>query len=276
MLDRIFSHAKRVSYHLGRRVSIGDSTYEARGYFAGRLDYSDRHEPFLGAVLQRQLRAKPGALIDVGVNVGQTLMKMLGIDRNREYVGFEPQIACCFFVDQFLRLNSLKNAVVLPMGLSDSNSIATLFSRGQYDEMASLTGPDDVTGTRRPDATHIQTRVGDDVLKELNVGAISMIKIDVEGAEMKVLSGLVGTLERMRPAVVFEVLPSYFGVNRMMQPPDVCKKNQAAADAIFSLLTGVGYSIYQLDDSGAEKQIQRFVLDDPRAFVSSNYIARSS
>ena len=114
MLDRIVSHAKRVSYHLGRRVSLGDSTFEARGYFAGRLDYSDRHEPFIGAVLRRHLQARPGALIDVGVNVGQTLMKMLGIDRNREYVGFEPQIGCCFFVDQFLQLNNLKNAVVLP------------------------------------------------------------------------------------------------------------------------------------------------------------------
>ena len=257
-------------------MSLGDSTFEARSYFASRLNYSHRHEPFLGAVLLRQLQAKPGALLDVGVNVGQTLMKMLGIDRNRDYVGFESQVGSCFFVDQFLRLNALKNAVALPMGLSDSNSIATLFSKGQYDEMASLAGPDDITGTQRLDATHIQTRVGGEVLKELNVGAISMIKISVEGAGVKVLSGLVDTIQRMRPSVVFEVLPSYFGLDRMMRPPDVCKKNKAAADAIFSLLTGVGQSIYQLDDSGAEQQIQRFVLHDPRAFVSSNYIAISA
>lgn len=274
MLAKLAAHAKRISFHLGRGVTLGQERFKVRGYYANRLDGSGRHEPFLGAILRRQLETRSGAFIDVGVNVGQTLMKVLSIDRERQYVGFEPQIGCCFFVDQFLRLNRLRNAMVLPIGLSDSNRILTLFSRGQYDEMASITGMDDVTGEHRPDATHVQTRIGDEVLRELGIGAISAIKIDVEGAELQVLSGLTETLRSKRPPVIFEVLPNFYGEDRIMQPPDVRAKNQAMGDGVYRLLRECGYDIVQLDDAGGETKISRFELDDRERFVGGNYLAQ--
>lgn len=273
MLAKITAHARRISYHLGRGVTLGHERFKMRGYYASRLNHSDRYEPFLGVVLRRQLDARPGAFIDVGVNVGQTLMKVLGIDRNRSYVGFEPQIECCYFVDQFLRLNALHNAMVLPIALYDSNSILTLYSRGQYDGMASLTGKHDVTGASRPDATHVLARIGDEVVRELGVRAISAIKIDVEGAELQVLTGLLGTLRAKRPPVIFEVLPNFYGHERIMQPLDVRAKNQAAADGIYALLDDVGYDIFQLDDGGGETRISRFELDNREDFVGGDYIA---
>lgn len=274
MLAKLAAHAKRISFHLGRGVTLGRERFKARGYYASRLDDSDRHEPFLRAVLSQQLGTRPGAFVDVGVNVGQTLMKVLSIDRERQYVGFEPQIGCCYFVDQFLRLNGLRNAMVLPIGLSDSNRILTLFSRGQYDEMASITGKDDVTGEHRPDATHVQTRIGDEVLRELGIGAIAAIKVDVEGAELQVLAGLKETLRSKRPPVIFEVLPNFYGVERVMQPPDVRAKNQAAADGLYRLLDECGYDILQLDDGGGQTKIRRFELDDRAGFVGGNYLAQ--
>lgn len=275
MLDKIAAHAKRISLHLGGGVTIGKERFKVRGYHASRLNTSDRHEPFLAAIVRRLLEARPGAFIDVGVNVGQTLMKVLSVERERAYVGFEPQIGCCYFVDQFLRLNGLRNAMVLPIGLSDSNSILTLYSSGQYDEMASIAGTDDVTGKRRPDATHVQTRIGDDVLRELGIGAISAIKIDVEGAELQVLTGLKETLRGKRPPVIFEVLPNFFGHERIMQPAEVRAVNQAAADAVYALLQSVGYDVFQLDDASGETKIARFELDDREGFVGGNFLARA-
>jgi FkbM family methyltransferase len=273
MLAKLAAHARRISFHLGRRVTLGHEQFKVRGYYASRLNVSGQHEPFLGAILRRQLEARPGAFIDVGVNVGQTLMKVLGIDRDRQYVGFEPQIGCCYFVDQFLRLNGLRNAMVLPVGLSDSNRILTLYSRGQFDEMASLTGKQDVTGLERPDATHIQARIGDEVLQELGVEAIAAIKIDVEGAELQVLTGLKATLREKRPPVIFEVLPNFHGHERIPQPPDMRSKNQAAADALYAVLDEVGYEIFQLDDESGETIVSRFALDDREGFVGTNFIA---
>jgi FkbM family methyltransferase len=274
MFTAITAHARRISYHLGRRVTLGDHRFKVRGYHASRLSTSPRHEMFLLTVLQRQL-LKPGAFLDVGVNVGQTLMKVLSIDAQRRYVGFEPQIGCCYFVEQFIRLNRLGSASVLPIALSDANGTMTLYSRGEYDEMASLTGDRDVTGAARPDATYVPTRIGDEVLRELGIDQISVIKIDVEGNELPVLRGLLETLKAKRPSVIFEVLPNFYGHahERIMQPPDVRAKNAEAADGIRALFDAIGYEMFQIDDAGGETKISRFDLDDRDRFIGINYIA---
>lgn len=272
MFTGITAHARRLSYHLGRGVTLGDHRFKLRGYHASRLSPLSNHEAFLVEVLRRQL-ARPGAFLDVGVNVGQTLMKVLSIDAERRYVGFEPQIGCCYFIEQFIRLNRLRNASVLPIALADANGTMTLYSHGEYDEMASLTGDRDVTGAARPDATYVPTRIGDEVLRELGIGTIATIKIDVEGVELQVLRGLLETLKEKRPSVIFEVLPNFYGLDRTMQPPEVRAQNSAAASGIFALLDGIGYDIFQLDDTGAETKIIRFELDDRDAYVSGNYTA---
>lgn len=273
MLSKIAAHTRRISYQLGRRVRFGSERFKMRGYFANRLNHTDLHEPFLGALLRKQLDARSGVVIDVGVNVGQTLTKVLSIDRNREYLGFEPQVGCCYFVDQFLRLNGLRNASVLPIALSDSNHTLTLYSSGEFDEMASVADQRDVTGVLRAETTHVQARIGDEVLRELSVREIAVIKVDVEGAELQVFRGLRDTLRTKRPPLIFEVLPNFYGHERVMQPPDVRARNQELADDIYELLDDIGYDICHVNDQGVESKIHRFELNDRQSFAGYNYIA---
>lgn len=47
----------------------------------------------------------------------------------------------------------------------------------------------------------------DDLVSSLGLGAVTLIKIDVDGRELDVLSGAVGVIRRDRPTVVFEVCP---------------------------------------------------------------------
>src|SRR2546423_15720410 len=58
---------------------------------------SHRHgsEPWMVDALARlfALAGRPG-LIDVGVNIGQTPLKLRSIDRDRRYVGFETNPFC--------------------------------------------------------------------------------------------------------------------------------------------------------------------------------------
>ena len=110
--------------------------------------------------------------------------------------------------------------------------------------MASLTSNRDVTGKHRSDATNVQTRIGDEALTELGISLISVIKIDVEGAELQVLRGLSGTLRSARPPVIFEVLPKFYGHERIAQSVAVCAANQAAADAIHTLLETLCYEVF--------------------------------
>lgn len=272
MFNKIMPHARRIGYHLGKGFNIGQERFKMRGYYASPLTYSSEHEPELRAILFRLLNTNQGTFVDVGVNIGQTLMKIIGIDRNRTYIGFEPQIDCCYFVDQFLRINHLQNAAVLPIALSDSNRILKLYSSGRFDTMASVAGDHEVTGTIRSHTTSVQARIGDDVLRELEIDTISAIKIDVEGAELQVLAGLRGTLHSKRPPVIFEMLPNFYGHERVMRPPGARADNQAAADKIYRFFKDVSYDIFQLDVDGGETKISQFELDNREGFVGSNYV----
>ena len=223
-------------------------------------------------VLERALATQGGAFIDVGVNIGQTLIKVLAIDSKRTYVGFEPQIGCCFFVNQFLADNSLSQAMIIPLALSDSNSTLSLYSNSFYDEMASIVGKNQVDGKTRCSVTIVGSRIGDEVMEEIKLADIAVIKIDVEGAELRVLSGLTNTLRTKRPIVIFEVLPNFYGHDRVMNDPESCARNTAAADALYDLLALAGYKISQIDEQGDENVIGRFELNDRVRFVGSNFI----
>ncbi|MFT5606621.1 MAG: FkbM family methyltransferase [Parvicella sp.] len=256
---------------------MGSHIFRRQGYFASGFDYSTTgHEAYMVEVFSHCLDSNPGAFIDVGVNLGQTLTKILGIDANREYIGFEPQIACSFNVEQFLRLNNLNNAQVLPIALSDSNEMLKIYSQGQFDEMASLR----TNSQSDPDLTrvsYVQSRIGDDVFEELKIGKICAIKIDVEGAELRVLRGMKETLRKKAQAIIFEVLPNFSGItNRKMNPTEDCFANQIMADSIYSLLTNYGYDIFQIENQSRERKTSRFELNDMTGFVGSNYIALAS
>jgi len=273
MFRKILLHAQRISYQLGRRARFGNQRFKMPGYYASRLANNDEfHEVYMKLVYQGLLASRPGTFIDIGVNIGQTLIKILGIDRNRAYIGFEPQIPCCYNVEQFLQLNHLRNVSILPIAISDSNSILKLYSHGQFDEMASLATKDD---ENMPVVSYAQARIGDEVFRELEIQDICVIKIDVEGAELQVIRGLQETLLAKHPPLIFEILPNFYGlVERIMYPPAYCEKNQASADAIFQILTDIGYEIFNIDDKGSERKISRFELDDCVNYVGNNYIAR--
>lgn len=245
------------------------------GYFPCRFTTSsDQHERFLEVILRQILENRSGTFIDVGVNAGQTLAKVLSIDKERPYVGVEPQLSCCFNADQFIKANGLLNARILPIALSDNNQLLSFFSGGDTDECASLIEQADVSDSRT--RTFVQCRIGDEVLNEMGITHVSAIKIDVEGAELQVMEGLKGTLNAQRPPVIFEVLPNFSGIEkRTWHRPEICERNRVSAKNIFSLLSSMGYQIFQIDENTCrESKIHGFDLDNIDDFKGSNFIAQ--
>jgi FkbM family methyltransferase len=96
------------------------------------------YEQSVDEILRAVFKLKPGAFIDVGANVGQTLIKVLRIDKDRRYIGFEPQTAGCSFIHQFMRTNRLSNHLILPIGLGREEGLASLGLREENDVTASM------------------------------------------------------------------------------------------------------------------------------------------
>lgn len=163
-------------------------------------------QPWTYRLLARLLAARPGALVDIGANVGLYLIWLKSIDADRQYVGFEPNPACYFYLQELIRHNRFAGACVLPEALSDKRALRTFFVRRLGDKMGSLLGSHRVEKDR-PFSFDVMTQPGDPLFEALDLPAIGAMKVDVEGAELEVLRGLAGTLSRYRPPIICEVLP---------------------------------------------------------------------
>ena len=262
VLEWLQYHLPRISHQLGQRVLVGGREYRLAGYHADRFAYAMDNEPFLLPVLRRVLAERRGVFLDVGANIGQTLLKLLTVDPDRAYLGFEPQLEGCFCIEQFLRKNGLTNAQVVPIALSEATGMTLLFWDQRHDATASLLPAHPYAPDRdRPHKSWVPARRGDDVVDEMRMGEIAAIKIDVEGYELEVLKGFSETLRTKRPVILFEVLSNYFW-NRHVKT-EVGQERSERADEIYRLLTNVGYWIYRIDDAGNEHRIERFDLDTP-------------
>lgn len=66
---------------------------------------------------------KNGAIIDVGANIGQSLLKVKSLIPNIPYVGIEPSPECNFYLHQLIKKNNLNYCTIVPIGLSNKASL---------------------------------------------------------------------------------------------------------------------------------------------------------
>jgi FkbM family methyltransferase len=165
-------------------------------------------ERWMFELLKMLIGKRPGAFVDIGANLGQTLLKTKTIDADIPYYGFEPNPTAYSYCRELVRANQFRNVMLFPTGLSGRSEVVLLFTKSDTDPSGSI-----VAGFRPPerysDVQPVSVHRGDEVIEGLGVNAIGVIKIDVEGGELDVLQGLTRTLSTCRPLVLCEVLPVY-------------------------------------------------------------------
>ncbi len=229
------------------KTRIGSQTYRTRGLYLNKfaLSSTGTHEEWLNNVFAELLDLRKGTFIDVGANVGQTLIKILRIDNDRQYIGFEPQIACSFFINRFLADNRLESHKIIPIGLSNHSGLVKLHTRNASDPAASM-----IENFRPINfyASYQYTYVarGDDVLSEFNIDAISVLKIDVEGGELEVMEGLTRIITQHTPFIVFEVLNHYIAISNEDLDSETLKFREDRIKKIEHFIQEHGYSIYNI------------------------------
>lgn len=162
---------------------------------------------------------RPGSVIlDIGANVG--LYSLLGselVGSEGRILAFEPEPNTYAALLKNLSVNRIHNVSALPMALSDSNGLVELAvpeevkAKFEYGDSYLSMKPADADKSTAP----IPCRRLDDVLEELNILKVDVIKIDVEGAEYLCLSGANRLLNGVHKPVILlecdEVLSQRFG-----------------------------------------------------------------
>ena len=172
---------------------------QAKRVFAFRENY----EPEL--IYLEKLLSPGSVFIDVGANLGiYTLVASKLVGEAGRVIAFEPSAQSFPLLLQNIELNTLRNVCAFPVALADRIGKARLYHPG-VPECNSL-ARDPSWGEEAEEVT-IETL--DNMVKRASVTRVDVIKIDVEGAEELVLRGAANVLASMRPAVIFEVNPSY-------------------------------------------------------------------
>jgi FkbM family methyltransferase len=189
--------------------------------------------------IARILGARPGDFIDVGANVGQTLLDFLSASVPSTYVGFEPNLVCSEHLSRLIASNRIANSRVIPAALGDRTGIATLYRGSDVDAGATL------LGALRPgypvETTEACVFRLDDLGEIVSQESISLIKIDVEGGELEALRGMTATIGRHRPWILCEVLDRDL---RAESGPH----EQRRVD-LMKLIHDIGYSVFRIAHS---------------------------
>ena len=178
------------------------------------LFFSDKEAWMLSALRKmNDLTGGKGAFIDVGANIGQTLLKVKHLANDWQYVGFEPNPNCLQYLFTLVNANRFPNTRILPFGLSDRCMIGnlSLFNNSPVDTSASV-----VTGFRSDATSSLSVAlIACDEMPDLFKSKVSVVKIDVEGGELEVLKALRSTIQRDCPYILCEVLPVYADANHL-------------------------------------------------------------
>jgi FkbM family methyltransferase len=166
----------------------------------------DRFEETERKFVCKYLR-KGDVFIDIGANIGlYTILAGNAIGPTGKIYSFEPCARTFSRLLENVQINNLKNVTCFQVAVSDIKGIKLLYATTNYwDAWNSLSKP---TGNVNSEVKTeiVNTITVDEFAKEYKIiDKITMIKIDVEGWEFKVLKGAYETLNSKKsPIIILE------------------------------------------------------------------------
>ena len=142
---------------------------------------------------------KQGYIVyDVGANVGiYSLCASLGVGSSGYVYAFEPLERNLRYLRQHITLNNLQNCTVIASAVCDKEETLAFSAARWQPSMARLSADGEI---KVPSTTLDICIYGEKRLKSPNV-----IKIDVEGAELEVLSGATRAISEFHPMIFLEI-----------------------------------------------------------------------
>jgi FkbM family methyltransferase len=177
--------------------------------------------------LARSALPRDGVFIDVGANVGiHTLAIAHHVSQGGAGVAFEPHPVNHRLLVNNLKQNHLRHVTAENVGLAEVATTLTGIGRAEGGNWSLAS-----QGDYRFEVRLVRL---DDYLRDHPLPRLDLMKMDVEGAELRVLRGARQTIKRFRPLIVFEVCPSWMA------------KMETSVSELFAELAGHGYSIHPL------------------------------
>lgn len=194
-----------------------------------------------------------GVFLDVGANQGEFSIAAARIAQRGKIIAFEPVSEYQERLVENIRLNDFENVQVIFAALGEKAGSFPIYD--QQENFADGTRNEGLptlfaTGSRRDAREMVPVKKLDDVLSELRISRVDVIKLDIEGAEWIALRGAANTLASCRPTLILEI------------GRGTCRAAGYEPEALVEWIAGLNYRIEKIIGDGKTIPINQALLDD--------------
>jgi len=209
----------------GKKWIVGSANH---GYWLGSYEFKKR-------LLFERIIPPDSVVYDVGGFVGYyTLLASVLVGEQGQVVTFEPLPRNLYYLKEHLRLNGITNVTVVEAAVSD-----------QAGTLSFKEGPSRAMGRLSKDGgLEVQAVRLDDLVERGELPEPQFMKVDVEGAEVRVFAGARRLLERCHPTIFLDTHGSDIHA-------ESCR-----------LLTELGYRLETIDGRHLQESKEIFAIYD--------------
>jgi FkbM family methyltransferase len=218
----------RIVFESGDGVKIASSNPDQRSAPIEALNFG-AYEPEETAIMLQVIN-DGDLILDIGGNIGWFSILLAKRFPNSEILSFEPVGPVFDELKANIDLNECRKVTAYNLGLSDSEGEFDIFYDPTYSARSSTQDLSD--GASRKVVCRTVTL--DAFAAKHGLRPVQVIKCDVEGAELFVIRGGLGLIERDKPAIFAEMLRKWAG------------KFGYHPNDIIALLKPLGYRCFEL------------------------------
>ena len=188
-----------IQFDLGQKIYLDLKDWLQSQLFWMKIYYIERKETeYFKRILKRG-----DIVVDVGAHIGYyTLISGARVGKEGHVYSFEPNPETFKRLKRNVQLNNLNNISLYNIGLSDKEEFLTLNLPTSINTgTAGITIPENFSGK----SLKVKAIPLDKFIEKNNIKKVDIIKIDVEGAEIKVLKGMMETIRKFKPKIFIEI-----------------------------------------------------------------------
>ena len=209
--------------------------------------------------LLARLLTTDSVFIDAGANQGEFSITAANVAKNGKVISFEPVAEYRQRLITNIQLNGFNHVQVIPIALGEQNCSLPIYDRQEsFSDGTRHEGlPTLFSSPNRGHEREVVTvRRLDDVLANLSLARIDVMKLDIEGAEWSALRGARNTIAKYRPILILEIAR------------ETCKAAGYEPEAFGRWIVEQNYQIEKIVDVNKTQRIAPEQLDDFQNIVA--------
>jgi FkbM family methyltransferase len=190
-LSSIALHTFEMEVKLMNEILIFDKVLMFDGHADQYLNHLSQGGEKNFLTFAKQYIQDGSTIIDVGANIGFVSSVFSSVNPNGKIYALEPGDLNYSFLTKNIAINKLMNVIPFKLAVSNKSGFSYFNENSAWGYLEERVG-----------ITKVITL--DEFVEEEKLLQVDLIKIDVEGFEDQVFEGMVNTLSRFNPKVIFE------------------------------------------------------------------------